>query len=70
MNTNEYVTDRGFKKIEFNDLYNKKCSIQKSSIASQEAIWFGIDGDRMHLSREDVKELLPILERFVKKGDL
>lgn len=36
-------TNRGFSSIEFEDIYNSKCSIQKSSLATEEAIWFGID---------------------------
>lgn len=36
-------TERGFRYIEFNDLYGEKCSIQKSSLATDDAIWIGID---------------------------
>ena len=36
-------TARGFSLIEFTDYYDKKCSIQKSSIATQDMIWMGID---------------------------
>lgn len=35
-------TDRGFKLIEFTDRYDAKCTIQKSSLATEEAIWFGV----------------------------
>lgn len=74
-------TIRGFALIEFDDLYEQKCSLQKSSIATTDAIWFGVDntGDklggkdvnnRMHLNREQVKTLLPYLVRFVETGEL
>ena len=36
-------TGRGFDIITFDDLYNKHCSIQKSSLAFEDAIWIGID---------------------------
>jgi len=36
-------TDRGFSHAAFVDLYGKLCSIQKSSLATEDAIWFGID---------------------------
>lgn len=36
-------TDRGFAAIGFTDRYGSECSIQKSSIVEDDAIWFGID---------------------------
>jgi hypothetical protein len=36
-------TDRGFSYGKFDDLYGQKCSIQASSLATQGAIWFGVD---------------------------
>lgn len=36
-------TSRGFPYVHFKDFYDKKCSLQKSSLASEQAIWFGID---------------------------
>lgn len=61
------IIDEGFK-----DLYDKDCSIQLSSLAGDDAIWFGVNGvkKRMHLNREQVAELLPTLIRFVEKGVL
>ena len=99
MKFNNTVTIRGFDLIEFTDLYDYKCSIQKSSLATDDAIWFGIDDpnpqimasltlqggvgwvkydipkdvlitSRMHLNREQVAELIPILQRFVKTGEI
>ena len=88
------VTNRGFSISEFVDRYGAKCSIQKSSLATEDAIWLGCDeadprilvkgegwkpfplpagvqtNTRMHLSQENVKELLPYLNRFVKYGEI
>ena len=87
---------RGFENGKFTDLYGEKCSIQKSSLATDDAIWLGIDkpkltvfeneqrgnylvaempknfsvSSRMHLNREQVAELLPILQKFVETGEL
>jgi hypothetical protein len=36
-------TARGFSIGTFEDLYGHQCSIQKSSLATQDAIWLGID---------------------------
>ena len=89
-------TQRGFSYSEFKDSYGLECSIQKSSSAMDDYIWFGIDkplltifedenmgkyikttmpktfmvDSRMHLNREQVKELLPILQHFVNTGEL
>lgn len=87
-------TARGFALIEFQDRNENPCSLQKSSIATDHAIWFGIDDaaptrlipgqgwtpvefpegtsfqTRMHLTRSQVKKLLPLLEYFVETGEL
>lgn len=36
-------TQRGFDHSSFVDRYGHKCSIQKSSLATEDAIWLGID---------------------------
>lgn len=36
-------TCRGFGYYEFTDYYGAKCSLQKSSLATSDAIWFGCD---------------------------
>jgi len=36
-------TQRGFGIIEFKDRYGYKSSLQKSSLATEDAIWFGIN---------------------------
>jgi hypothetical protein len=93
MSVEKTITDRGFGIIEFTDIYGKECSIQKSSLARADAIWFGISkvkaeimtskgwenyeipesvciSTRMHLTREAVAELLPILTKFVETGEI
>jgi hypothetical protein len=64
-------TRRGFAIRHFTDLYGLPCSIQESSIATEEAIWFGVDeARRMHLTRAHVKKLLPVLKQFVATGEI
>lgn len=97
--------ERGFITGEFTDRYGEKCSIQKSSLATEDCIWLGIDDanpqimasdaqklgiptpsnngwvkftvpkevlltTRMHLTREQVADLLPLLQNFVETGEL
>ena len=64
------TTERGFAIINFEDRYDFKCSLQKSSLATEDCIWFGVDGNRMHLTPDMVTMLLPHLKRFARTGDL
>jgi hypothetical protein len=75
------TTERGFGRGDFKDLYDVDCSIQESSLATEEAIWLGCDhethndsgracGARMHLTREMAGELAQILMRFSYTGEL
>lgn len=66
-------TERGFLRVLFTDRYGEVCSLQESSLASEPAIWLGFDGpagQRMHLTQEQMRELLPLLTRFVETGNL
>lgn len=98
-------TDRGFEIAEFKDRYDTKCSLQESSLATEAAIWLGVDdadpqimatdaiklgiptcrttgwvpypipkevllSTRMHLTQDDVLNLLPALIYFVEHGHL
>jgi hypothetical protein len=89
-------TQRGFDFCEFKDRNGNECSIQMSSIATENCIWFGIDEPkltvfenedmgkyiettlpknwmvegRMHLSQKQVKEILPILQKFAETGEI
>lgn len=99
------TTDRGFPIGEFKDQYGISCSIQKSSLATKDCIWLGVDDvdpqilaqlasahgvktnestgwvkypipkevlmtTRMHLTRKQVRKLLPLLHNFVETGEL
>ncbi|WP_227396813.1 hypothetical protein [Jeotgalibacillus aurantiacus] len=99
MDIKKGYTNRGFQDIEFRDINSVSCSIQKSSLATEDAIWFGVnDADpkilasktkeggtgwvthdipkevllttRMHLTQDQVKDLLPILQTFAETGRL
>lgn len=94
---------RGFPMLTFVDRYGASCSLLKSSLAFEEAVWLGIDhadpkimatdaaahglattekagwipypvpaavlfNTRMHLSREQVAQLIPYLQHFVNTG--
>lgn len=63
-------TDRGFNITLFNDDNGNRCSLQESSSADESKIWLGVSPHRMHLTRGQVKELLPHLKKFVKTGEL
>ena len=90
-------TNRGFAYIEFEDRSGRSCSLQKSSLATADAVWLGcteiglkrfaaglgwqdielvdtmrdhyVANNRMELTREQVAELLPHLQRFVETGE-
>ena len=68
-------TSRGFKIASFVDINGDKCSIQESSLATDDAIWLGmqlVEGKpaRMHLNRQLVIDLLPHLATFIQTGRL
>lgn len=46
-------TKRGFELIEFTDLYDNKCSLQKSSLATDDAIWFGVDDTKFTIFEDE-----------------
>lgn len=65
--------ERGLSIGDFNDANGESCSIQKSSVATEDMIWLGRDGGtrcRMHLDQELASALIPLLKRFVKTGEL
>ena len=87
-------TQRGFAIIKFSDRNDQGCSLQKSSIATEDCLWLGVQdanplvlvpgegwqpvsfpsdtlfSTRMHLNREQVEALLPLLQHFVDRGNL
>ncbi len=70
--------DKQLSKISFEDDYKQKCSLQKSNSALENKLWFGVDKDingkpvnaRMHLTQEQLKGLLPYLQKFADTGEL
>ena len=70
--------EKGLNKISFEDDYKQQCSLQKSNAALENKIWFGIEKDingkninaRMHLTQEQVRDLLPYLQKFVNTGEI
>lgn len=72
-------TPRGFWRLDFKDSYGKECSIQESSIATEDRIWLGMNegthhlGEclpRMHLTKRQAKQLIKHLTKFVETGKL
>lgn len=70
-------TEHAFAFAEFTDHYGSRCSIQESSLATEPAIWLGVqrdfdgrDATRMHLTQEMAADLLPLLQNFVLYGEL
>lgn len=98
-------TGRGFRFYEFKDFNGHECTIQKSSIANENAIWLGLESaspkilhcdatrlgiehnktcgwidypiphevslnTRMHLTKEQAKELAKMLLHFAESGEL
>lgn len=66
-------TGNDFPRGYFQDWNKNDCVIALSSLADDRCIWLGradvMDG-RMLLNTEQVKELLPVLQRFVATGDI
>lgn len=63
-------TARGFGFFELTDSYGKEFTIQESSSAEQEKIWIGAGSDRGHLTRDMVRQILPILQQFADTGQV
>ena len=50
-------TERGFAIGEFVDRHGAKCSLQKSSLATEDAIWLGINDADPQIMASDAKKL-------------
>ncbi|WNC17942.1 hypothetical protein [Brevibacillus brevis] len=50
------ITNRGFNIIEFQDRYGTECSIQKSSLAFENAIWLGVNDANPQIMASKVRE--------------
>lgn len=44
-------TARGFPYLEFKDRYDTLCNIQESSLATEAAIWFGVDDPKPQIMK-------------------
>jgi hypothetical protein len=66
----ETTDERGFSLIKFTDTYKVEGWLNKSSLATKECIWLGPPHYCLHLDQEDVKELMPYLQRFIETGNL
>ncbi|OCP21948.1 MULTISPECIES: hypothetical protein [unclassified Ensifer] len=49
MNLKFETTQRGFAVATFTDRYGEECSLQASSLATEAAIWFGIDNPKVQV---------------------
>jgi len=70
MELRKEFTGRGFAILYFVDRYGMTCTLQKSSLATEDCVWFGREPERMHLSQDMVRDLLPALQHFVDTGEL
>lgn len=64
------VTARGFAYGDFRDRYGQECSIQESSLATEPAIWLGVDPCRMHLTVDQARGLAAMLTKFADTHEL
>jgi len=70
--------EKGLSKISFEDDYKQQCSLQRSNAALENKVWLGVEKDingkivngRMHLTQEQVRDLLPYLQKFADTGEL
>ena len=51
------VTARGFRIDKFVDRYGIPCSLQKSSLATEDAIWFGVDDPNPQVMASDAVKM-------------
>jgi len=63
-------TLRGFELIEFLDDNGQECRLSQSSSAEAYKIWLGVTENRMHLTQQQVSDLIPHLRQFVQTGSL
>lgn len=75
-------TSRGFQIITFNDANEKECELQQSSAlddtdrgrqaVGSSYVWLGVGdySERMHLHREQVQELIQVLNGWLRDGKL
>ena len=59
-------TERGFYHLEFTDRYGEQCSLQESSLATEDAIWLGINEPKIN---EFWKEAAPAEKHLTSKWE-
>lgn len=70
------TTPRGFELIKFEDSNGTACSLQQSSATEfergpgEDYLWLGKGEERMHLDREQARDLVVHLERWINTGSL
>ena len=67
-------TDKGFPVIDFTDSHGTECSVEMSTLAHNEqpgtsALWIGPDKKRMHLERNQVIQLMYVLDSWLRTGE-
>jgi hypothetical protein len=71
-----YVTSKNYQRIDFDDYNGNECSLQESSATIDgndpgcSFLWLGKGIERMHLSRDMVKELIGYMENWLKNERL
>ena len=70
MNINIRTNYNAWRFVEFLDGKDFPCIIEECSGESDTMLKFGVKENTMYLSRDQVKALLPLLECFVKSGDI
>ena len=75
-----FTTHRGFDVIEFKDAHRVECILQQSSAIDDTErgmehpgssfVWLGTQGQRMHLSRDQVTALVGHLQTWLELGSL
>lgn len=73
------LTKRGALVGEFIDRYGASCSVQESSYQDEDCVWVGVETDamgemvpngRMHLTRDQARQLAEVLLHFATEGSL
>lgn len=68
---NKGLTLRGFKIFRFADSYNQRCVMQESSLVCDEPhCWLGVEGETMHISKSQARDLADKLLEFAETGEV
>jgi hypothetical protein len=64
------LSENGFLHLLFIDFADRDCSISEDIIRGKNILWLGITSLEMGLTQDQVKELLPFLQKFAETGEL